>query len=122
MKGVFWVPSDQSVGRLEHDDVAPAVWVEARGQLVDQHVLVGLKGVLHRHLLDPIGLGNERLDHEEDDEGEDERLDDLEEAPEGASGHKSRSIGAGLRQRPSSRVRLPRRGPSGLHIPGPYAV
>ena len=94
MNGVLRPPSTHAGGRLEDDDVAPRVVVEARRQLVDEDVLVGLERALHRLLLDPVGLGDERLDDEEDDEGEDERLDDLEEAPEGASCHKTGSIGA----------------------------
>jgi hypothetical protein len=49
--------------------------------------------VLHRHLLDEVWLGNEVLDDEEDDEGQDECLDDLEQTPERALTHKSGSIG-----------------------------
>ena len=68
--------------------------VEARRQLVDQDVLVGLERALHRLLLDLVRLGDEVLDDEEDDEGQDEGLDDLEETPEGAFAHKTGSIGA----------------------------
>ena len=45
--------------RLEHDDVAPLVGVEAGRQLVDQDVLLGLQRVLHRLLLDLVRLGDE---------------------------------------------------------------
>ena len=70
------VPSSwtQSAGRREHDDVAPLVGVEAWRQLVHQDVLLRLQRVLHRLLLDLVRLGDERLDDEEDDEGESERL------------------------------------------------
>ena len=92
------------VGRgSEHDDIAPLVGIEARRQLVDQDVLLGFQRVLHRLLLDLVRLGDERLDDEEDDEGESERLRDLEETPEhGSSGHKTRSIGAGPRGPPEA--------------------
>ena len=81
----------QSSGGVEDDDVAALVGVEARRQLVDEDVLVGLQRVLHRLLLDLVRLGDEVLDDEEDDQGEDERLDDLEETPErGSSAHKTR--------------------------------
>ena len=78
----------QSVGWLEDDDVAALVGVEPGRQLVHQHVLLGLQRVLHRLLLDLVRLCDEVLDDEEDDEGERERLDDLEGAPErGSFGH-----------------------------------
>ena len=78
----------QAGGRVEHDDVAAVVRVAARRQLVDQHVLAGLEGPLHRLLLHLVRLGDEGLDDEEDDERQDERLDDFEETPEaGASVH-----------------------------------
>jgi hypothetical protein len=64
------------------------------GQLVDQDVLLGLERVLHRLLLDAVRLSDEVLDDEEDEEGQDERLDDLEETTPGASAHKVGSIGA----------------------------
>ena len=81
--------------RLEDDDVAALVLVEPRRQLVDEDVLLGLQGPLHRLLLDLVRLGDEVLDDDEDDEGQDEGLDDLEETPEGGSlAHKSGSIGA----------------------------
>ena len=58
------------------------------GQLVDEDVLVGFERRLHRLLLDSIGLSDEGLDDPEDQEGQDERLDDFEKAPEGGpSGH-----------------------------------
>src|SRR4029077_4212101 len=63
---------------------------------VDQHVLAWLERVLHRHLLDLVGLSDEVLDDEEDDEGQDKCLDDLEETPKRAWAHKSGSIGAVL--------------------------
>ena len=87
------LPGGPRLRRIEHDDVAPPVVVEARRQLVDEDVLVRLERALHRHLLDPVRLRHEVLDDEEDDEGQDERLDDLEETPEGAFAHKSGSIG-----------------------------
>ena len=102
------VPSScaQSCRRGEDHDVAALVGVEARRQLVDQHVLIGLQRVLHRLLLDLVRLGDEVLDDEEDDEGEDEGLDDLEETPEhGSSGHKTGSIGAGPPGAAGDRVR-----------------
>ena len=89
MNGVpsTWAPVGR---RLEDDDVAALVGVEAGGQLVDQDVLVRLQGPLHRLLLDLVGLRDEVLDDEEDDEGEGEGLDDLEEAPErGPFAHKA---------------------------------
>ena len=78
----------QFLGRVEDDDVAALVRVEVGRQLVDEDVLVGLERVLHRHLLDPVRLGDERLDDPEDDEGQDEGFGDLEEAPDrGLPGH-----------------------------------
>ena len=103
------VPSSwtQSGRRREHDDVAPLVGVEAGRQLVDQDVLLRLQRVLHRLLLDLVRLGDERLDDEEDDERESERLRDLEETPEhGSSGHKTRSIGCCPRDPPEVVRRL----------------
>src|SRR4029078_3248608 len=82
-----------------HHDIAPLVGVEARGERLDETVLVRLQRRLHRLLADLVRLGDEGLDDKEEDEREDERLDDLEEAPEGASGHKSGSIWCGARGR-----------------------
>ena len=99
---MYGVPSSccQVGGRVEDDDVAALVGVEARRQLVDEDVLVRLEGRLHRLLLDLVRLGDERLDDEEDDEGEDERLDDLEEAPEAGVWSTSRGVyGDGRRGR-----------------------
>ena len=47
-------------------------------------------------LLDLVWLGSEELDHEEDDEGEKQRLQQLEEAAERSTVHKLASIGAVL--------------------------
>jgi hypothetical protein len=68
--------------RVENDDVAALEGVEPRGELVDEHVLVRLERLLHRLLFHPVRLGDECLDDEEDDQGQDECLDHLEEAPE----------------------------------------
>ena len=93
--------SPQSVGWIEHDDVAALVGIEPWRQLVDQHVLLRLQRPLHRLLLDLVRLGDEVLDDDKDDEGQDERLDDLEETPErGSLAHKSGSIGAAALGRP----------------------
>src|SRR4029079_2739662 len=106
--------------RVEDHDVAALVRVESRRQLVDEDVLVRLERRLHRLRADLVRLRDERLNHEEDDEGEDERLDDLEEAPEGASGHKSGSIwcGAGTRRGrsggPPEAMQAERAAPTGL--------
>ena len=87
--------------RLEHDDVAVRVGVPARGQLVDEHVLLRDQGVLHRALLHLEGLGDEGLDSEEDEDREDESLEDFERTPERWSlAHRLRSIGAVLSSRP----------------------
>ena len=94
-------PLRPGVGRLEDHDVAAAVRVEAGVSLSTRTYWSGSRVPFHRHLLDAVRLGHERLDHEEDDERQDERLDDLEEAPEGAFGHKSGSIGAGVGRRPT---------------------
>jgi hypothetical protein len=62
--------------------------------------------VLHRLLLHLVRLRDEVLDDQEDDKSEDERLDDLEEAPEGGSlADKSGSLGAAVmtRRRASAR-------------------
>ena len=81
-------PDDHVSGRVEHDDVATGIGRPARRQLVDQDVLVGHQRRLHRALLDLVGLRDEGLDAEEDEDREDEGLDDLEEAAEGrALGH-----------------------------------
>jgi len=74
--------------------VASVVRPETRCQLVDEDVLARLQGVLHRLLLDLERLRDEVLDDEKDDKGQDERLDDLEETAQGATAHKSGSIGA----------------------------
>ncbi len=63
-------------------------------QLVDEDVLIGLERVLHRFLLDPEWLGHERLDDPEDDQGQDEGLDDLDQASEG--GLSARAAGTGV--------------------------
>ncbi len=82
------------LGRLEDDDVAAVVRVEAGRQLVHEDVLIGLERALHRLLLDLVRLRDEVLDDEEDEERQDERLDDLEKTPEcGSLTHKSGSIG-----------------------------
>ena len=116
-RAVLLLPRDR---RAEDHDVAPLVRVESRRQLVDQHVLVRLQGRLHRLLPDLVRLRDEGLDDKEDDEGEDERLDDLEEAPDGgASGHKSGSIGCGPSEPPEGRIRLADRW-SAARPPGAY--
>ena len=79
--------------RVEHDDVAAVVVVPARRQLVDEDVLAGLQGPLHRLLLHLVRLRDEGLDDEEDDERQDEGLDDLEEAPEAVRLPRAGSIG-----------------------------
>ena len=76
-------PLVQLSGRIEHDDVAAGVRRPAGRELVDEDVLLRQQGGLHRGLLDLVRLGDEGLDPEEDDDGQHERLDDLEEAAEG---------------------------------------
>jgi hypothetical protein len=66
-----------------------------RRQLVDEHVLALLEGDTHALLLHLIRLGDEGLDDEEDDEGQDQRFCYLDQASEGTSAHKTGSIGAG---------------------------
>ena len=79
--------------RVEDDDVAAGVGRPVRRQLVDEDVLVGQQRRLHRALLDLVRLRDERLDAEEDDEGQDESLDHLEQATErGSLGHKSGAV------------------------------
>ena len=96
-------------------------------QLVDEDVLLGLERVLHRLLLDPVGLSDEVLDDEEDEQGQDERLDDLEETAPGRRLSQGRQYrGArrtgpmGLSERPRG-LRDGRRrlddGVDGLHSP-----
>jgi hypothetical protein len=50
--------------------------------------------------LNPIRLGDEILDDQKNDKGENEGLDDFEETPEGALAHKSGSIGMERGRRP----------------------
>ena len=71
--------------RLEDDHVAVVVAVEAGGELVDEDVLAVDDGRHHRALLDLERLGHEVVDDEVDQQGEDERLHDLERAAEGAA-------------------------------------
>ena len=67
---------------LEHDDVAPLVLRPSGRELVDEDVLVREERGHHRALLDAEGLGDEGVDDEEDQDGQDEGLDDLEETAE----------------------------------------
>ena len=68
---------------VEDDDVAPRVVVEARRELVDEQVLLGLEGVEHGLLLDAEGLDDERRDDEVEDDRETDRGDDLDDGIEG---------------------------------------
>src|ERR1035437_2201975 len=61
--------------RIEDDHVAAAIVVENRRKLVHQDHLIRLERPLHRDLVDPIGLGHEVLNDEEDDDGEEDSLD-----------------------------------------------
>ena len=101
MNGVSSSPS-MAVGRLgarlfvdqrvEHDDVAARVAVEAWRQLVDQHVLVLLEGGAHALLLHLVRLRDERLDDPEDDDGQDEGFGNLDETAERTTAHSLRSV------------------------------
>ena len=82
----------QAGGRVEHDDVAAAVRIPARGELVHQHVLPGLEGPFHRVLLHLVRLGNEVLDDEEDDEREDQGLGDFDETSEAGTSVHERGV------------------------------
>ena len=89
-------PPAPSLGRVEDDDVAAVVGVPARGELVDEDVLVRHRASCS---IEPCwtlyGWATKVWMTEEDQERQDERLDDLEEAPERRSlTHKSGSIGA----------------------------
>ena len=68
-----------SRGRRENDHVAALVVAEVGRQLVNQHVLARVQGVLHGFLEDLVRLRHEVLDDEEDEQGEDNSLDNLEE-------------------------------------------
>ena len=105
------------VGGGLNTTMSPRLYVvEPWRQLVDQHVLLRLQRPLHRLLLDLVRLGDEVLDDDEDDEGQDERLDDLEETPErGSLAHKSGSIGAAARDRRQAVRNGPTRAPD-VHI------
>ena len=70
--------------RGEHDDIAAVVSVEPRGQPSTSTNWSVLDRVLHRELLDLERLGDERLDHPEEDQRQDERLDDLQQTAEEA--------------------------------------
>ena len=84
----------RGAGRVEDDDVAALVVVEAGRELVHEHVLPGLERVLHALLLDLVGLSHEVLDEQEDHDRQDEGFEDLEEASPLASIHRTRSIRA----------------------------
>src|ERR1035437_759298 len=66
-----------ALGRLKDDDVAALVVAPERRDLVHEHVLAGLEGVLHRDLHDLVRLGDEMLNQEEDKDGQKNRLHDL---------------------------------------------
>ena len=92
--------------RIEDDDVASMVVIEVGRELVDENVLTWHQRVLHGGLLDLVGLGDEELDDQEEDNDYQERFDKFEKATECSTAHKSASIGAVLSSCP---VELPKR-------------
>ena len=62
---------------MEDHHVAPVEACEALGDLIDEHILSGLKRDPHRALLHAEGLGDEGLEKVEGDHGERDGLSDL---------------------------------------------
>jgi hypothetical protein len=75
-------------GRVKDHDLAAGVTLEPRGELVDQHHLPVLEGVLHADLHHPIGLHHVPLDNQKDDNRQGDRLRNLEQVPKGFAVHR----------------------------------
>ena len=75
--------------------MSPRLYTSNRGvSLSTRTYWLGLQRLFHRHLLDLVRLGDERLDDEEDDKGQDQRLDDFERDTRiGVAFHGEGSIG-----------------------------